>query len=54
MTPVRDERCLQSDAHLLELYGEALPLAQALLHDADNYIENGARAGAAFDRTFEG
>lgn len=54
MTPVRDERCLQSDAHLLELYGEALPLAQALLHDADNYIENGARASAAFDRTFEG
>ena len=54
MTPVRDERCAQSDERLIELYGEALPLAQSLFRDADNYIENGIHAGAAFDHTFEG
>lgn len=53
MTPVRDERCAQSDERLIELYGEALPLAQSLFRDADNYIENGTHAGAAFDHTFE-
>lgn len=54
MTPKRDERCVHSDGRLLELYGEALSLAQLLLQQADEYIENGTPAGEAFDRTFEG